>query len=116
MINKILKLILKFIFWLAGLISSVLFYPIYELLTSLLHDFPDYIDSFNLFLNTQILTIIPFIREVFLNVTNLPRPLFYGLVTLFLGRLATHYLLIAFKFIIKIYYIIRGASSSTSKE
>lgn len=116
MINKILKLILKFIFWLAGAISSVVLYPIYQLLSSLLENFPDYISSFTYFLNTQLLPIIPFVREVFLNVTNLPRPFFYALVTLFLGRLALHYVILAFKFLIKIYYIIRGSVSSSSKE
>lgn len=118
MLNKILQLILKFVFWLAGIISSVILFPIYSLLSSLMEDFPDYTSNFYFFLDNRILPIIPFCREVFYNITGLPRDLFNALVTLFLARLGLHFIILAFKFLIKIYYLIRGSnvSVSSSKE
>lgn len=86
MINSLFENFLKIIVRLLTLISGVIFSPIYLWVKLLFPDFDNYLDLINNFLNEYIYNILPFIKQVILNITGIPNGLFVILVNLFLGR------------------------------
>ena len=109
MINNLLTSLLKFIFYVFNLIVTSITLPIFYLVSSLFPDLSSYINSFNYFCTNYLFKGLAFAREVFLNVTGFPRPLFHLLVNLFLLRVSFHLLRIPIQFIINTYRNFKGS-------
>lgn len=109
MLNSIFSAILKVILYIAGFISSVIVSPIFALVELIFPDFTPFMADFNTYVSDYVLRGIAFAREVFLNVTGFPRPLFHLIVTLYLAKLTFHLASIPIKFIINIYRALRGS-------
>ena len=101
-VTGLFRLILNFI----GSIASTIIAPLLSMFSVA---YPKFYDAFaNTDFFSRALTGISFAREVFLNVTGFPRVVFYALVNLFFVKVGFMILLRSFKFMIRMYYILRG--------
>ena len=114
MLNAVANFLIKIIIWISGLLISVIVFPIYLILRPFLPELPTQLATFSTYLSDHVFRGLAFAREVFFNVTGYPRALFYALITFYLFKLGARLSLLVFQFIIKLYYIIRGSSSSSS--
>lgn len=110
MLNGLLELILKFFFWIASIISSIVFAPLIGLLSVVFPNFNEYLDTILTFWN-RLLLGIAWGKEVFLNVTGFSRSLFIILVTYWYARFALMVTKRAIKFIANMYLFIRGSKT-----
>lgn len=109
MLNNILSAILKFFFWVIGLLAEIITAPVFNLVKALFPPLSDYHTAFATYTINYVLKGLAFAREIFLNVTGFPRPLFHLLINLYLARLTFHLLSIPVKFIINTIRMVRGS-------
>lgn len=115
MFNQLANFFVKILIWLSSLVISVITLPIYNILRPFLPELPTQLQVFSTYLSEHVFRGLAFAREVFFNTTGYPRELFYALLTFFLFKLGIRVTLLVFNFIIKLYYIIRGSSVTSSK-
>lgn len=88
MLNNILSFIVKGFFWLLNIISQVIIAPLMFLIRFLFPDLANYLVATENFFYDYVLNGVAFVKEVILNVTGFPRPLFNLLITIWLGYIA----------------------------
>lgn len=113
MFNTIVNFFIKVITWLAGIIISIISFPIYLLLNPAIPNLSSYLDTFSTFLTDKVFRGLAFAREVFFNVTGFPRSLFYALVTFYLFKLGFRLTMLVFYFLFNLYHIIRGSKTES---
>lgn len=86
MIEAIFNFILNLFFWLIGLIGSLIIYPIQAILVTLVPSLGDYLSIFLSFFNESVFPMISFAKELFLEISCCPRPLFTLLITTIFAR------------------------------
>lgn len=109
-ITQLSKLLLYFLTRLTSFFVTLFTMPIARLVITLM---PDYFNtaasSIDSFITNYLVKGLSFAREVFFNCTGYPRVLLHLLVFMFMTKLSLRISLIAFRFLIKIYYVIRGS-------
>lgn len=88
MLQAIFNFILEVFFWLVGVIGSIVIYPIQALIVTIVPSIGDYLSIFLNFFNTQVFPMLSFTKELFLQLTCCPRPLFTILITTIFARWA----------------------------
>lgn len=86
MLDSIFNFILNLFFWLVGLIGSLVIYPIQAILVTLVPTLGDYLSTFLSFFNQSVFPMISFCKELFLEISCCPRPLFTLLITTIFAR------------------------------
>lgn len=85
MINSLIQGFLNALFnimvWFVDLLTT----PFIKVLTNLFPDVAIYLNDFNSFLNDYVFRGLAFSREIFLNMTGFPRPLFTLLIGFIFG-------------------------------
>lgn len=108
----IIKALTKFLFMFASRLTaiylSVITAPILYFLDQFKPNLYNYESYLYEFTNTKLIPGMAFAKEVFFNCTGYPRSLFNILIALVLARFTYHMLLLPTRFIIKMYYILRG--------
>lgn len=111
MINGIVQFLVSGILNVVAFIVSILFYPIYKLLSII---FPNidafWVDGLSWF-NTNVISYIAFIREVFFNLTGFPRLLFNAFIGYLIAKLFYHVIFTAGNFIINAYSLLKRGTS-----
>lgn len=108
MLTAIFNFIIKIFFWLCGLVGSIVIYPIQLIIVTLFPTIGDFIVVTLNFFNTQLFPFVSFAKELFLDVSNLPRPLFSILVTFILARWAIAPAVKSIILIINTYRLLKG--------
>lgn len=88
MLESIFNFILEAFFWLIGVIGSIVIYPIQAIIVTLVPAIGDYLSIFLNFFNTQVFPMLSFSKEVFIQISCCPRPLFTILITTIFARWA----------------------------
>lgn len=88
MLAGLSNLIIKFIFSIIKLFSSVITAPFMLILNLLLPNFSNFVGYANQFINQYLLHGIAFFREIILNVTGFPRDLLQSLIAYVLARVS----------------------------
>lgn len=112
MIEALFSSLMGFFFWLISLIGSIVIYPIQLILVSVFPALGDYISGILTFLNNQFFPYLSFAKELFLDLTCLPRPLFSILVTFIIARWTIAPAIRSIKLILNIWKIKGGGNAS----
>lgn len=112
MIEALFSSLMGFFFWLIGLIGSIVIYPIQLILVSVFPALGDYISGILTFLNNQFFPYLSFAKELLLDLTCLPRPLFSILVTFIIARWTIAPAIRSIKLILNIWKIKGGGNAS----
>lgn len=88
MIEAIFNFVLNVFFWLVGLIGSIVIYPIQALIVTLVPSIGDFLSIFLGFMRESLFPMISFAKELFLEISCCPRPLFVILITTVFARWA----------------------------
>lgn len=88
MIEAIFNFVLNVFFWLVGLIGSIVIYPIQALIVTLVPSIGDFLSIFLGFMRESLFPMISFAKELFLEISCCPRPLFAILITTIFARWA----------------------------
>ena len=107
MLDGLLDFILTIFFWIASLISSLIFVPVMAVFQAIFPNFDSYLDITITFWN-RILDGVVFAKEVFLNVTGFPRSFLNIIITYWFAKLSIMATKRAFKFLVNMYMLIRG--------
>lgn len=89
--NNLTYWIFRLVLWIMRFISNLIIAPFYFTLqnSGLFPNLSDYTSYITTFLNDYVLQGLAFVKEVFLNITGYPRPLFHILVnTILIGYIA----------------------------
>lgn len=111
MLHAIVQFLVSGILNVIAFVVSILFYPIYKILSII---FPDintfWVDGLAWF-NTNVISYIAFIREVFFNITGFPRVLFNAFIGYLVAKLIYHVVFTAGNFIINAYSLIKRGTT-----
>ena len=111
MINALVGVILKFFVWVANLIIGLISLPIAGLLNFLIPDVTSYSSQAINFLSTYIFDGLRFAKEIILNVTHFPRPLF-GIAVGYITGLYGYFLATsAFRAVINVWKFLKGGKT-----
>ena len=69
MFTALFNFLLKILFWLLGVIGSIIVYPVQVLLTSIIPGFNDFITILIDFMDDVALPMISFVKEIALDIT-----------------------------------------------
>lgn len=108
-LNGILSFIIKFFFWIIGLIASLVIYPIQAVLVTAFPSLGQYLVDILNFFHSSIFPMISFCRECFLSVTCLPRPLFTATIGIFVFRYTIIPVIRSIVAFVNVYYVARGS-------
>lgn len=86
MLDAIFNFILNLFFWLIGLIGSIVIFPIQVILVALVPNLGDYLSTFLSFFEESVFPMVSFCKELFIEISCCPRPLFILLVTTIFAR------------------------------
>lgn len=86
MLEALFNFILKVFFWLIGLIGSIIIYPIQALLVTIIPSLGEYLTSFLNWTSTDVFPMVSFCKELFLQISCCPRPLFTLLISTLFAR------------------------------
>lgn len=111
MFEGLFNMILNLFFWLIGLIGSIIIYPIQLLLVSIFPTLGDYISTINTFLTNQFFPMLSFAKELILDLTCLPRPIFSLVITFIIGSWVISPAIRSIKLILNIWKIKSGGDS-----
>lgn len=88
MLEALFDFIINLFFWLVGLIGSIVIYPVQAILVTIIPGLGDYIGIILGFFNNTLFPMLSFVKELFLDLTCCPRPLFSIFITFILARWA----------------------------
>lgn len=111
MIEALFQFIINIFFWLIGLIGSLLIYPIQILIVSIFPGLGEYVSILLTFLNEQFFPMLSFAKELILDLTCLPRPLFFILITFIITKWSIAPAIRTTKLIINIWKIKSGGKT-----
>lgn len=86
MLESIFGFILNLFFWLIAVIGSIVIYPIQLILVTLVPSIGDYLEIFLNFFNSSVFPMVSFAKELFLDISCIPRPLFTIFITTVFAR------------------------------
>lgn len=86
MLESLFNFILKIFFWLIGLIGSIVIYPVQALLVTVVPSLGEYLQSFLNWTATDVFPMLSFVKELFLQISCCPRPLFLLLINTLFAR------------------------------
>lgn len=111
MLQALFGFILKIFFWLIGLIGSIVIYPVQAILVTLVPSLGDYLTSFLNWTATDVFPMVSFCKELFLQISCCPRPLFTILITTLFARWLISPAIRGIMFIINLWKIKSGGKT-----
>ena len=111
MIEALFNSLMGLIFWLIGVIGSVIIYPIQLILVTIFPAIGDFISATLSFFINQLFPYLSFAKELLLDLTCLPRPLFSILLTFIFARWTIAPAIRGIKLIINIWKIKSGGDT-----
>jgi len=111
MFEALFSSIMNLFFWLIGLIGSIVIYPIQAILVTIFPALGDYITTIMNFFNNDFFPWLSFTKELILDLTCLPRPIFYLFVGFIISKWAIAPAIRSIKLILNIWKIKSGGSS-----
>lgn len=112
MIEALFNFIIKLIFWLFGVLGSIIIYPVQVLIVSLIPSLGDFLVTIQNWLTTSIFPMLSFCKEAILDITCCPRPLFSILITFILARWAIAPAIRGIKLMINLWKLAKGGKTS----
>lgn len=107
-LNGILSFIIKFFIWLITLIASLVIYPIQALLVTAFPTLGEYLVTLLNWFTGSVFPYISFIKQVFLEITCLPQPIFTAIVGIFIFRYTVAPALRGIYMLVNTYFLARG--------
>lgn len=86
MLEAVFNFIINLFFWLIGLVGSLIIYPIQAILVTIIPGLGEFIGTTLGFFTNLVFPMISFVKEIFLDLTCLPRGLFSILITFIFAR------------------------------
>lgn len=108
MLTSLFNFIIKIFFWICGLLGSIIIYPIQLLIVTIFPSIGELISTTLTFFNNQFFPFLSFAKEMFLDLTCLPRPIFSILLTFLLTKWAIAPAIRSLIFVINMYRLMRG--------
>lgn len=111
MLEAVFNFILKIFFWLVGLIGSIIIYPIQLILVAIFPGLGNFIGTVLGFFTQYIFPMISFVKEMFLDLSCLPRPLWSIFVGFVIARWGIAPAIRSCKLLINIWKLKSGGST-----
>lgn len=108
MLTAFFNFIIKIFFWLCGLIGSLVLYPIQLIVVALIPGMGELIVTSLTFFNNQLFPVLSFCKELFLDISCMPRPVFALLTTFLLSKWLIAPAIRSIIFVINMYQLLRG--------
>lgn len=101
------QILINFLKWIITTLSSIFITPVVSLLTAAIPDLQIALSAISNFIVNYALPYINFAKEVFLNISCLPRSLFTLLVSYLLFKISLHAGIQIYKLIVKIWNLVK---------
>lgn len=111
MLEALFNFIIQLFFWLIGLIGSIIIYPVQALLVTIIPGLGDFVGLTLGFFNTYIWNYLSFMKELVLDVSCLPRPLWSLFIAFIFARWGIAPAVRSIKLMINIWKLKSGGST-----
>lgn len=108
MLEALFNFIIKLFFWIMGIIGSIIIYPIQALIVTIIPQMGEYVAIALNFFSTQVFPMMSFAKELFLDYSCMPRPVFALLVTFLITKWAIAPAIRSILFIINVFRLYKG--------
>ena len=108
MIKALLSLIFSFFFWLAGIIGSILFYPLQLIIVTVFPTFGAYATSVVNFIVSEIYPLVTWIKHCLVNISGIPEEFWLLIVATWGFYLSAGASVRVYMLISNIYAYVRG--------
>lgn len=112
MAQSLLNFVLDLFFWLVGLIGSIVIYPIQLILVSIFPEIGNFLTDVLSFFSDYVANMISFIKELFLEISCLPRELYLVLIIFIFARFAIAPAIRSIKLIVNIWKFKSGGDTN----
>lgn len=112
MLEALFNFIIEIFFWLVGVVGSLIIYPVQALIVTIFPGLGDFIGTTLGFFNTYLFPMLSFVKELFLDLSCLPRPLFSIFITFILARWALAPAIRSIKLILNIWKLKSGGDTN----
>lgn len=111
MLEAIFNFIIQLFFWLIGIIGSIVIFPIQAILVTIIPGLGDFIGITLGFFNNYVWNYLSFMKELVLDVSCLPRPLWSLFIGFVIARWAIAPAVRSIKLIINIWKLKSGGAT-----
>lgn len=111
MLEAIFNFIIQLFFWLIGLIGSIVIYPVQAILVTIIPGLGEFIGLTLGFFNTYVWNYLSFMKELVLDVSCLPRPLWSLFIAFLFARWGIAPAIRSIKLMINIWKLKSGGST-----
>lgn len=111
MIEAIFNFLINLFFWLIGVIGSIIIYPIQAILVTIIPGLGEFIGTTLGFFNTYVWRYLSFMKELVLDVSCLPRPLWSIFIAFIIARWGIAPVVRSIKLIINIWKLKSGGAT-----
>lgn len=108
MLTAIFNFIISVFFWLCSIVGSIVVFPIQLIIVGLIPGMRSFIVTTLNFFNQQLFPVLSFCKELFLDLSSMPRPVFALLTTFLLTKWAIAPAVRSIIFVINTYRLLRG--------